>query len=63
MEKKYFLFLHGDGTFHYEERTFNSVSSGGFTLPSKETRSGEEVPGRWSCWRGNRLWCFDRMAP
>ena len=45
MEKKYAFFLHGDGTFHYEERTFNSVSSGGFSMPSEETRSGE---GSWA---------------
>ncbi len=45
VEKKYGLFLYGDGTFRYEERTFTSVSSGGFSVPSEETRSGE---GTWA---------------
>jgi len=45
VEKKYALFLYADGTFLYEERTFTSVTSGGFTVPSEETRSGE---GTWS---------------
>ncbi len=45
VEKKHALFLHPDGSFLYEERTFTSVTSGGFTVPSEETRTGE---GRWS---------------
>jgi hypothetical protein len=44
-EKKYGLFLYRDGTFRYEERTFRSVSSGGFSVPSDEIRSGE---GTWA---------------
>jgi len=45
VEKKYALFLYPDGTFLYEERTFTSVTSGGFTVPSEQNKSGK---GTWS---------------
>jgi len=43
IEKKFSLFLNRNGTFRYEERTFTSVFSGGFSVPSEETRSGEGI--------------------
>lgn len=43
-QKKYGLFLFEDGTFSFETSEFVSVSSGGYSIPSEEKRSGE---GTW----------------
>jgi hypothetical protein len=44
-ETKYGLFLYEDGTFRFEITEFTSVSSGGYSVPSEEKRSGE---GMWA---------------
>ena len=45
LERSKAIFLHEDGTFRYEERTFSQVCAGGMSLPSERRQSGE---GTWT---------------
>lgn len=43
-EKNFAIFLYGDGTFLFQEKTFVSISAAGFSLPRESLK---EVVGRW----------------
>jgi hypothetical protein len=44
-ERSKAIFLHEDGSFRYEERTFSQVSTAGMSLPSERRHAGE---GTWN---------------